>query len=349
MKVHDKKLSDKSCQYNVDPVSDQLYKKMVSVLKPGEKAAILIHPDPDSLASAWALSLILKKHKCQSDILLHEPIKRMENRTMVKMLRIPNKSLKEVNLKKYDLHCLVDAQPDQFPDISLDSWGIVIDHHPVKQKYPGKFSDLRPKMGANSSMMLEYLCAADIKINAKLATALCYGIMTDTDNFQRGMTKDDAEAFSSLFPQADYQLLKVIEQTEIPLKQLDCFELCINRLKIKSRRAIIYIGAADSSDIAVILADFFIRVSGIQFVAITCVYMEKLIIIFRSRNFHKDAGRIADIHFSDLGSAGGHKAAARAEIPIDRLPSEVKLYDHDSVEQFIMKRLSKPGKPTTGA
>jgi len=288
MKSSKKTQPDKSCKYDTGAEGGVLFAKMLSVLKPGEKAAILIHPDPDSLASAWALSLILKKYKCPTDILLYDPIKRMENRMMVKLLRIPTKPFKEVDFNCYDLHCLVDAQPNQFPEVKLDKWGIIIDHHPITKRFPSLVSDLRPKMGANSSMMLEYLCAANIKINAKMATALCYGIITDTDHFQREMTKDDAEAFSSLFPQADYHLLKVIEQTEIPMKQLDYFKLCINRLNVKSRRAVIYIGASDSADIAVILADFFIRVSGIQFVAITCVYMEKLIIIFRSRNFQRD-------------------------------------------------------------
>jgi nanoRNase/pAp phosphatase (c-di-AMP/oligoRNAs hydrolase) len=106
-----------------------------------------------------------------------------------------------------------------------------------------------------------------------------------------------------------------------------------------------HIGAAESADIAVILADFFIHVSGIHVVAISCIASEKLVIIFRSMRMRRNVGRMAEIHFSDLGSAGGHRSAARAEIPLEAVPPEVKLYSFESIEKFIEKRLARPGKP----
>jgi nanoRNase/pAp phosphatase (c-di-AMP/oligoRNAs hydrolase) len=320
------------------------YQELKPRLGPGERALILIRPDPDSLASAAALRLLFRSNHSSAVIALYEPIRRIENRSMVSLLKIPTVALKEVELEGFSRVCLVDGQRNQFPDLYLPRLDVVIDHHPLGSAEPSAFSDIRPETGATATIMFSYLQEARIRVGAKLATALCYGIITDTDRFQRHMTREDARAFSALFPSIDYHLLTVIEKTEVPIRQLSYFDLALHRLEVRSRRAVIFIGAAESADIAVILADFFIRVSGIQFVAIACVAADRLVIVFRSRNVNKDAGKIAASLFSNLGSAGGHKAAARAEIPVDRLPAEVKLYSPDSVERFLERRLRRPGK-----
>lgn len=320
------------------------YEMLKSVIKPDCRGLILIRPDPDSLASALALSLIFHQNRAFSDIAIRDPIKRTENRVMVKLLRIPLLTFKESMLSDYDRICTVDAQPNQYPELDIPSWDIVIDHHPVAQGFTYRFSDIQPERGATSCMMAEYLDAAKIRITERIATALCYGIITDTDHFMRSLKREDAVAFSRLFPSANHQLLRVIDTNEIPKRQLPYFQVAFQRFKEKNKKAVLHIGAADSADIAVILADFFVRVSGIQIVAVSCVAAEKLVIIFRSRSMHRDVGKIAEIHFSDVGSAGGHRSAARAEIPLERLPPEVKPYSFESIERFIEKRLAKPGK-----
>ncbi len=328
-------------------VPEGYYDKLKPHLGPDKKAAILIHPDPDSLASAWALVHLFKKNKSAADVVIHESIKRLENRSMVKLLRIPTVQYKEGMFSGYNCLCLVDGQANQFPEVSVPRWDFVIDHHPISPGFEYGYADIRPDMGATSTMMTGYLERAKIRIGAGMATALCYGIITDTDHFQRHVTKADALAFSKLFPKVNYRVLRLIEQAEIPYKQLQYLDFALHRLEVVSRRAVIHVGAPDSPDIAVILADFFVRVSGIQFVAISCFSMEKLVIIFRSRSMRRDAGKIANIHFSEYGSAGGHKSAARAEIPLGRLPADVRIYDADSVEKFVLKCLSKPGKPSS--
>lgn len=320
------------------------YESLKPLLGPDQRGLIIIHADPDSLASAWALSHLFRRNRSRADIAIFEPIKRIENRNMVKLLRIPLINFKDAQLDNYSRLCLVDAQPNQFPELTPPRWHIVIDHHPILPEYSYDFADIRPETGATSSLITEYVREAGVKVSERMATALCYGIIADTDHFQRDMTKEDAQAFSYLFPSVNYPLLEMIQQTEIQLRQLEYFDLAFHRLKVENRRAVIHLGPADSADIAVIFSDFLIRVSGIMFTAISCIVADKLIIIFRSRSMKKDAGKISSTRFSDLGSAGGHRTAARAEIPVNQV-TEAKLYDPDAIEKFIKKRLSKPGKP----
>jgi len=324
------------------------YETLQSALKAGSRGLILIHPDPDSLASAQALALLFRKNRASADIVLVEPIKRIENRTMVRLLNIPTLPFKESMLAAYDLTCTVDAQPTQFPALKVPRWDIVIDHHPLAPTTAGTYTDIRPHMGATSSMMVGYLLEAGIRINARMATALCYAIITDTDHFQRSVTKQDAQAFSRVFPVADFQLLTLIDSKEIPRRQLEYFQVALQRFHVKKGRLVLHIGASDSADIAVILADFFVRISGIHMVVVSCIATEKLILIFRSVTPRRNVGKSAKNHFGDLGSAGGHRAAARAEIPLQKLPPEVKAYSVHSIEAFIEKRLAKPGKPSGG-
>ncbi len=190
-------------------MSPSRYDELKPLLGPDQRAIIVIHADPDSLASAWALAQMFQRRGSRADIAIFEPIKRIENRNMVKLLRIPLVNFKDAKLADYGRHCLVDAQPNQFPELSGLDWDIVIDHHPILPEYTYRFADIRPDIGATSSIITEYLPSAGVRVGERLATALCYGIITDTDHFQRGMTHDDAMAFSRLFPSVNYIMLQM--------------------------------------------------------------------------------------------------------------------------------------------
>ena len=49
------------------------------------------------------------------------------------------------------------------------------------------------------------------------------------------------------------------------------------------------------------------------------VHEDTLIIIIRNDGYRKDAGKLVSRAFGDLGTAGGHTGAARAEIPLETL------------------------------
>ena len=321
--------------------------ELQAVLEPTDRLLCLIRPDPDSMASALALRTILRRRVETVVVAYDEAITRLENRAMVKLLRLAMVHADTVDISRFTKVALVDGQSSQFPDRENWSFQLVFDHHPIIHEYPYLFTDIRPGLGATSTLMEEYLRAARVRVSERLATALCFGIKTDTDNFQRGTRLADAEAFSRLFPRANFRLLQTIEQAEIPSRQLSFFDLALHRLRVKQRRAVVHLGAAESADIAVIIADFLIRVSGIEFVVVSIFLADKLVLIFRSRSLRRHAGRIAHNHFGEIGSAGGHPAAGRAEILLVDLPAEIKLFDPDSVERWIERELARPGKSRT--
>ncbi|MCK5710156.1 MAG: DHH family phosphoesterase, partial [Deltaproteobacteria bacterium] len=184
-----------------------------------KKLVILLHdhPDPDSIASALALRTLLKRNK-QTAIIGHlgEQISRPENVAMIELLEIDLEALTPAKLKDFDSIALVDVQPPFFSGKQIPEVDTVIDHHPLVGSYDAKFKEIRAEEGATSTILTKYLRAAQVDISERLATALLYGIKTDTITLNRDANPDDVEAFTFLYPHANLALLRRIERAEVP-------------------------------------------------------------------------------------------------------------------------------------
>jgi nanoRNase/pAp phosphatase (c-di-AMP/oligoRNAs hydrolase) len=200
--------------------------------------------------------------------------------------------------------------------------------------------DIRPQYGATSTILLEYLRAARIKPSMKLATALLYGIKTDTANFERDATEEDVKQFRYVFKYANLIRLRKIERSELRLNELKYFQAALENRIVGRKGIYTHLGEVPSADVCVQLADFFMRVYGVHWSFVSGVYRRKLIVIIRNDGFRKDAGRLAARAFGAFGSAGGHRGAARAEIPLES-PRLKGMQDGNSfLERFVRKRLN---------
>ena len=94
------------------------------------------------------------------------PIRRLNNLTMIKLLRIPLVQLKPDRpeyLRQFDKFVLVDGQPVHNDFFSRLHYSAVIDHHPLSAVPDDSFNDIRTEYGSTSTIMTEYLVAARIK------------------------------------------------------------------------------------------------------------------------------------------------------------------------------------------
>src|SRR5258705_157179 len=189
-----------------------------------ERVLILMQddPDPDAIASALALKTLLGRTRTSAPICTFGTITRPENVAMCKILEIEVDAIDAAALDQFDRVAMVDVQPSfleeekHFGEVDL-----VIDHHPVEQPIRARIKDVRPSYGATSTIMVEYLRAADVKIGQRLATALLYGIKSDTLGLERGGTKADLEAFTYLYLLANHNALRRIERPELSPEALD--------------------------------------------------------------------------------------------------------------------------------
>jgi nanoRNase/pAp phosphatase (c-di-AMP/oligoRNAs hydrolase) len=199
--------------------------------------------------------------------------------------------------------------------------------------------DIRPEYGATATILIEYLRKAGIKPSMKLGTALLYGIKTDTANFERGGTQEDVREFRYVFQYANMNLLQKIEKAELTPSDLGYFETALANRSLTKKGLFTHLGKVPNSDICVQVADFFTRVHGIGWSFVSCVSEDELNVVIRNDGYRKDAGKLANSAFGDIGSAGGHRGAARARIPMKLLREKgVKGYG-TSLADFIKRRL----------
>ncbi|WP_310601163.1 DHH family phosphoesterase [Desulfobulbus sp.] len=282
---------------------------------------IIINADPDAIASAMALKRLLSYRVQGVTIGYPNEIRRLNNLTMVERLKIPIERLHTLSTKDYSKKILLDSQPNHLACFEKMTFNAVIDHHPVTTGWDAAFIDIRPEYGAVSSMMVEYLRAAGIKPSVSLATALFYGIKVDTQNFQKqNMQVADGICFRYLFNIANLNLVRKFELTELRRSELRYFRTALNEVKASNHRAYVHLGKVGTPDILVIIADFFNRVEGFDWVIVSGIHGEKLVVIFRCDGYRKNAGKLAKATFGRFGPAGGHREAARAESPLKNLP-----------------------------
>lgn len=292
-----------------------------AIFERSDDVLIVINADPDAIASAMALKRLLSYRVHSVTIGYPNEIRRLNNLTMVERLKIPIERLHTLPVKEYTKKILVDSQPNHLACFEKMSFNAVIDHHPVTTGWDAAFIDIRPEYGAVSSMMVEYLRAANIKPSVALATALFYGVKVDTQNFQKqNMQAADGTCFRYLFNIANLNLVRKFELTELRRSELRYFRIALNEVKASGGRAYVHLGKVGTPDILVIIADFFNRVESFDWVIVSGIHGDKLVVIFRCDGYRKNAGKLAKTTFGRFGPAGGHKEAARAESPVKNLP-----------------------------
>ncbi len=302
---------------------------------------ILINADPDALGASLALKRIMTRKVRSVTIAQINEIKRPDNLAMIKHLRIPTRKAIPTLVAQYEKFALIDSQPHHHPELEKHAYDIIIDHHPLPKEHPVKanFLDIRPKYGATCTMMVEYLYNMKIRPSKLLATALMYGIKTDTDDWERDFIDADMTAFKYLSKFADCSILNRIGRSEFHLDWMRFFSRAFYNLRRVGTGLFAHMGKVENPDILVIVADFFMRVHGVSWVTVSGEYDDLLIAIFRGDGMRKDVGTFAATLLGELGSAGGHKEAARGEVPLSALNGE-------DPEIFMLKKLNK-GKSRT--
>ena len=315
------------------------YHSLVDMVSQDDILGIVIVADPDAIASALTLKRLFYRKVKKIVICRVNAIKRSDNLAMIKSLKITLPYIKQIDTTKITKWATVDAQPHHHNYLYNIHFHILIDHHPPLPYPDIPFKDIRDSYGAASSIMTEYLSAAEITPSTSLATALFYGIKTDTNNFARASSSADIKAFRYLYQYVNLNIIKKIESSELNKKNIASFRLAFDALQLIKDTAFIHMGKVSNADTLVIVADFFIKMAEASWCLASGIHGQKLIIIIRYAGFRLNAGQVATQLFNKVGSAGGHKNAARAEIPLSSLknmnilPADLKEYIIDTFKK----------------
>ena len=312
------------------------------VVSPRDKVGIVLYgePDPDALASGWALQRLLRSHVQSSKIVANQPVLRNQNVRLVKALKMPLEVHNEIPWNDFTKLAIVDAQPNFFKCAPPVPFDIVIDHHPRKSHYSFKFSDVRPDYASVSTILLEYLVQAGIPVTKKMATALWFGLRTDSDNLSTPAHNSDLAAYGYLYRKSDKNIIQWLERSEVPISYKNFYKKALDSLDTNTKRVLVYLGDVPKPDACVMTADFLSRFIGIHWIAVAGTCNGTLFVILRSGSFGTDVGSIIKQKLSPYGSAGGHKDKARGEICLSDIPvntdGEKK---HENIEAWLQHTL----------
>lgn len=307
-----------------------------------DRVLILVQddPDPDALASALALRTVLGRNRHSAPIGTFGAVSRPENRAMTRILEIEVERLGPSALGAFDAVAIVDAQPGFFAT-PVGEVDVVIDHHPEAAPVPARFKDIRPTYGATASILTEYLRAARVTPSQRLATALLYGIKADTRDLERGTSRADVEAFTFLHPHVNHGALRRIERPELPNRVLDALARGITRRQVVDGAVVSHVGPVAYPEVVAQFADLFLQVEGVSWSVVSGTVRGELHVSVRNVGHVRAAGDVVRQAFGDLGSAGGHRAMAKAVIRLADWRARVGPTTAGAVRRQIVQRVRR--------
>lgn len=272
-------------------------------------------PDPDGIASALAVRRLLRRRASTAPIVSLGRITRPENRRMVELLRIRITQVTRAELRRFDRLVAVDVQPLGLDGVRL----AVIDHHPPEAGCVPAVADIREDYGATATILTTYLRAADERrIDRRLATALLYGIQTDTARLSRGVSAADVDAYAFLHARADHSLLDRIARPAYPAAAARAFGRALAGVAVVDDLAGARLGrlAPERAHVMADLADFCLSLEGVAWAAVCAEVGPELVITLRHRGAGPGADALARALAGGAGAGGGHASMARVALPL---------------------------------
>ena len=304
-----------------------------------EDAKILIvchdNPDPDALASALAMKHLCDSLGHSSTIIHGGMIEHQQNRAMVKLLEMDIRKLIldweiEDLLNESDVVICVDFSHPGANNILPSTCvpHIVIDHHPSEVRPAGDVILVRSEFAATSSLIASVLMNSGVEMNSNVATALAFGIRTDTLGFTRSFNAVDLRALSWLGAWIDWDLMRSFESPPRTQEVLSIFKQALKDATLNDGLMLVPISEMADRDALSQVADFLLPTEGVEIVVSYGVRMSKVILSARSTNENVHLGKILSKTFAK-GSAGGHKELAGGQIPFEEL-------DCDNAEEAML-------------
>jgi nanoRNase/pAp phosphatase (c-di-AMP/oligoRNAs hydrolase) len=294
-------------------------------------------PDPDAISSAFALQYLLRHEGIDAVICYRGEIEKYSTSRMVQMLGIRLTNISDIqDMREEDPIILVDSQKGNSNITDFIGNEVAsIDHHPVFHEVQYLFEDIRPKVGACASIIAEYFNDNGVDIPQTIATALLYGIKTDTLDLSRSVSELDLDMFYKLYKIADIELLNRIQLNQLQFCELTAYSNAINNIKLYDNVGFAYLGADCPDSLLGTVSDFIMSLKEVEFSVVYSRRKEGIRFSVRNEMPEYDAGRIIMKALNGLGNGGGHKAMAGGFIP----EAAIREMGQHTLHSFIENRI----------
>jgi nanoRNase/pAp phosphatase (c-di-AMP/oligoRNAs hydrolase) len=279
------------------------------------------HPDPDALASGWALCLLLQDKLPEATLTMS--VKDMPeggvNETFVRRSNLKLAPWDDSALSGFDAIILTDVMPESAssplpPGVAPVA---VIDHHRTRRKPKCAFRDIRPDVGATSSIIFSYYMEVEHPISPDLAATLLYAIESDLAGAAGQPGELDNIALSGLTLLADTRKLYQMRYVDLPQSYYLSYSSGLANAMYYDSAIVSHLDTIDSPEKPAMIADFLLRFELVQWSLVTAVYENRLAISLRTSNGKMSAADMIRRLLRGQGDGGGHRSKAGGFIPLD--------------------------------
>ncbi len=243
------------------------YKKIVIIIKGS--------PDPDAIASSYAIREILRNISIYSEIAASKKISLSQNRAFVRLLNIPLKIVKSFHPENFDGYIITDFQCNEVKGISEKIPCVAhIDHHQRNNNnIISDFTLIKTDAGSTSTLIAHIIMNMNLSLSDEqmrmISTALMFGIQTDTDSYEH--TSDlDLEALKYLSAYADMRIINKINGIPMSGATMSFYNRAIENSIVYKEWGFYGIGyiEIEQRDSLAITADLLLKKSRLKTIAV---------------------------------------------------------------------------------
>jgi nanoRNase/pAp phosphatase (c-di-AMP/oligoRNAs hydrolase) len=287
----------------------------------GRKSALIYthdNPDPDSLAAALGLGRLLEHELGARVTLTHGGIVgRAQNRAMVDCLKLPLVPAEKIEPDQFDTIGMVDSQPETGNN-SLPHGhriDVVVDHHPPRAgSARAQWCDIRPDLGATSTIVFGYLRERGVVLDTALATAMFFALRTETRDLGRESTDAERQAYLELIPRVDHALLYRMTHPKVPREHFSALDRALRSAQVFGELVAVNLGLLGYPDLVAEIADLLLSYEGARYVLCMGQFDGSAYLSLRTEATDARAGSVMRHIVSTDGAAGGHGTMAGARL-----------------------------------
>lgn len=221
------------------------------------------HPDPDAMASGWALAELAARAGLTPSLLFARPVSHAENRLMVSALGVPLVRFDPDTAQAFDAYALVDTHEldPTYEALAKLPCLAIWDHHEGEPSNVPKHAELRSDVGATSTIATEHLRAAGVlepggsetllvgeqwpqtggSGRMRLTTALLIGIASDTEDYLLAHARDHLAA-ALLLPLANRPLYRRIHRRAYTVAAMLTLERALSGVIVRGTMGVAWVG-----------------------------------------------------------------------------------------------------------
>lgn len=301
---------------------DELLDRLGTALGSAKRVLLIPHdfPDPDALASAAAMHLLLKhRYGIHGQIAFSGEVSRPENKELLRRLRFRWHRMRDLRRvpRKVKIPCILLDTAPWSRNVTIPPFAqpvAVFDHHDHPNWRDAKHSklcaDIRSGAGATTTIAYDYLKRAGIEPPRWLAAIMVYAIVTETLDLSRDCEDADRQAYLELAARADHRIIGRIRHAPLPRAYFGNLQEAIENARQAGTVVFSHLENVAQPEIVAEVADLLLRMEGARWSFCTANFNGGSYVSIRSRQRGARCSRVLRSAIGTHGSAGGHNQMA---------------------------------------